>query len=460
MKSLKLVFAAVIVCFSTSSLFAQVEVVSGGGGIDPNPSRVACITPEQRAIYQAELDASIAMLEAEGRLLPVSEGAGVLFRWPVEQAPGFDYNSTWSISNYVDHNPASGVLEDYNCGTRTYDTPSGYDHQGLDIFTWPFWWKQVDEEQTHVVAAAPGQIVFKRDGEFDRNCAFNSDPWNAVYVRHADGSVAWYGHLKNGSLTTKGVGELVDEGEYLGVIASSGNSTGPHLHFEVYDITPSLIDPYDGPCNDLNANTWWQSQKPYVNPQINAVLTHSAIPDFGSCPDTEVTFESDLFEPFQTLYMISYFKDQQIGTSSFHELIDPDDNTYFSWTNNFTSFFYASWWWRSISLNDNEGTWIYRVTYNGETVDHEFEVSTLSVEENQLNEVVMAPNPATDQVNLQSVQPMTDINIYDVSGRLLQTLKVNSTLVDLNLNGLRSGLYFVQVTDESGAIQSLRLLKQ
>lgn len=158
--------------------------------------------------------------------------------------------------------------------------------------------------------------------------------------------------------------------------------------------------------------------------------------------------------------MISYFKDQQPGTSSFNEVIDPDGSTYFSWTRNFTSFFYASWWWQSISLNDNEGTWIYRVTYNGETVDHEFTVGTLGVAENELNKVVMAPNPAYNLVNLQSVQPIQSVAIYDINGKLIQTSKANSTSFDLHLNGLQSGMYFIKVTDDVGAVQSLRLLKQ
>ena len=50
---------------------------------------------------------------------------------------------------------------------------------------------------------------------------------------HADGSVAWYGHMKAGSLTNKAVGQTVSSGEYLGIVGSSGNSTGPHLHFGI-----------------------------------------------------------------------------------------------------------------------------------------------------------------------------------------------------------------------------------
>src|SRR5204862_192241 len=82
---------------------------------------------------------------------------------------------------------------DYNCGTRSYDTSTGYNHQGTDIVLWPFAWNRVDDDAVLVVAGAPGVIVNKSDGNFDRNCAMNNGNWNAVYIRHADGSVAWYG---------------------------------------------------------------------------------------------------------------------------------------------------------------------------------------------------------------------------------------------------------------------------
>nr|WP_240491682.1 M23 family metallopeptidase [Flavivirga aquatica] len=126
--------------------------------------------------------------------------------------------------------------------------------------------------------------MFKKDVEFDGSCAFNSNRWNAIYIRYSNGSVVWYGYMKKGLLTTKNIGDMVAQGEYLGVVASSGNSSGPHLHFEEYQdnsyTKDKLIDPYAGPSNNWNANSWWLSQKPYKNPTINALTTNTANPDF------------------------------------------------------------------------------------------------------------------------------------------------------------------------------------
>ena len=104
------------------------------------------------------------------------------------------------------------------------------------------------------MAAAPGILLQKDDGWFDRSCSLNIQQWNAAYLQHADGSVTWYGHLKASSLTTKHPGEWSQAGEFLGVMGSSGDATGPHLHFEVHAIDGSLIDPFAGACN-INAES-------------------------------------------------------------------------------------------------------------------------------------------------------------------------------------------------------------
>jgi murein DD-endopeptidase MepM/ murein hydrolase activator NlpD len=53
---------------------------------------------------------------------------------------------------------------------------------------------------------------------------------NYVTVSHSGGMATVYAHLSSVSV---GVGQSVSAGQSVGAVGNSGNSTGPHLHFEV-----------------------------------------------------------------------------------------------------------------------------------------------------------------------------------------------------------------------------------
>ncbi|MEV0801860.1 M23 family metallopeptidase [Kribbella sp. NPDC050281] len=61
-----------------------------------------------------------------------------------------------------------------------------------------------------------------------------------VQVRHEDGTVTWYNHMSKFSVS---VGETVYAGDQVGAVGSTGNTTGPHLHFEVHPDGGEAIDP-------------------------------------------------------------------------------------------------------------------------------------------------------------------------------------------------------------------------
>ena len=60
-------------------------------------------------------------------------------------------------------------------------------------------------------------------------------------IDHGNGYVTVYGHA---SELCCSVGQQVSQGETIGLIGSTGNSTGPHLHFEV-----RLNGEYQNPLN-------------------------------------------------------------------------------------------------------------------------------------------------------------------------------------------------------------------
>jgi hypothetical protein len=64
---------------------------------------------------------------------------------------------------------------------------------------------------------------------------------NYVKIDHGDGTMSGYAHLLANTITVR-AGDTVKQGQILGKVGSSGCSTGPHLHFEVY-LNGSRVDP-------------------------------------------------------------------------------------------------------------------------------------------------------------------------------------------------------------------------
>ncbi|MFQ5584874.1 MAG: M23 family metallopeptidase [Calditrichia bacterium] len=202
---MKNLFTVIVLFFILQiAVFAQEKI--GFGFLSPQRNE-PCLTPEQRAEIQAQLQHQLMNLQKAGILPEKYAKRRAELLWPVAAAPEFDDYGFYAVVNFVDQEPAyPNHLLDYHCGNRTYDLSSGYNHQGVDIINWPFGWHKMSQNQVMAVAAAPGIIIHKQDGFFDRNCSFGSGYWNAVYIQHDDGAVAWYGHLKKNTLTEKSIG--------------------------------------------------------------------------------------------------------------------------------------------------------------------------------------------------------------------------------------------------------------
>lgn len=83
---------------------------------------------------------------------------------------------------------------------------------------------------TSVMSVTTGEIIFAGwDGSYG----------NKIVVRHWDGTETWYCHLSR-IIQRSGT---VSPGDVIGAVGSTGNSTGPHLHFEVHPSGGGAIDP-------------------------------------------------------------------------------------------------------------------------------------------------------------------------------------------------------------------------
>ena len=362
-----------LLCWFALPLISQNDALNFGGGAFHHEAH-QCISAEARTELKALLKNNLQELEQQGLINPARSNVNTQFIWPIRQAEGFNYNSVYGISFFVDMDGSDGEM-DHNCQSRTYNG-----HRGTDIFLWPFQWHMVDNEQVEVVAAAPGMIFAKQTGNESYNCEWAPGlTWNAIFLLHEDNSTSWYGHMKEGTLTDKGIGDMVEAGEYLGVVASSGYSTGAHLHFEAYDSQGNLIDPYSGNCNNLNSESYWVEQKPYREPMINTILTHSDIPTFTDCQDADDpvdNFSTTCFMEGQTVYFAAYYHDQEVQSVSDYKVYRPDGTLEWEWSQTSPNTFSASWWWWSRSLPPvgSRGEWTYSVTFNNETFNHSFYV--------------------------------------------------------------------------------------
>ena len=444
---------------------------AGFGYLDLRRSE-PCLTQVQRAAMLDRVEANIRALTAEGKLSPGDPQKIVLFDWPLAPAetyPEYDYHA---ISNFIDRDSrAPGAVLDYNCGARSYDLDNGYNHLGTDIFTWPFAWNLMDDDQVHVVAGEGGIIVDKVDGNYDRSCGIGGGTWNAVVVRHADNSIVYYGHMKNGSTTTKPVGAWVNAGEYLGVVGSSGNSTEPHLHMEIYDAAHALVDPWNGPCN--TAPSWWADQRPYYDSAINAVKTHHSPPSFQPCPEPAIINAADRFDPGDLVYFAAYYHDQldeQVGN---YRVLRPDGSVFASWNHSgIESHYAASYWYFSLNMPmvGPLGVWRFEVDFEGVTYGHDFMVSAkVAIGEEEpptprRSVLTSYPNPfnpsTTIRFELEQAGP-TRLTIHDLAGRRVAVLVDEirrsgpHTLVwdgrDDSSLALSSGVYFVRLQTQTRA---------
>ena len=113
---------------------------------------------------------------------------------------------TWPCPSYSRISSPYGYRTHPISGTRKF-------HKGVDIAA---------SSGNTVLAAASGTVV---------KSYFSSSYGNYIVVSHGGGMMTGYAHLNRRMVSA---GQSVAAGQQIGTVGSTGNSTGPHLHFEVY----------------------------------------------------------------------------------------------------------------------------------------------------------------------------------------------------------------------------------
>jgi len=302
------------------TIVAQQTKMMQMGIVDDHEIVQKCLHDDARAQILEQIEINRVALKRSGKLKPPDSRMPPMFIWPMRQADHVNYPGYYAISNYVDHDGTSPGVLDHNCGSRTYDG-----HRGTDVRIVPFRWNKMANDEVEIIAAADGVIILKQDGNQDMNCSWGlGTPWNAVFVQHADGTVTWYGHMKSGSTTEKDSGDAVVAGEYLGIVGSSGNSTGAHLHLEVYDPGGNLIDPFQGTCNSLNTDTWWLNQLPYFDSGVNRLITGSQQWTSPPCPQQSQIFEQEVYDAGEQIVFSVHYRHNLTTDSTQLRAVEPD----------------------------------------------------------------------------------------------------------------------------------------
>lgn len=278
---------------------------------------------------------------------------------PVTGTTGVD----WTIVNYVDWEVNDHT--DAYCGTKCYDG-----HEGTDFTLRSF--PQMDTG-VYVLAAADGVVTFVIDSLFDREktSVISKGLGNYIAIAHPNKYYSYYGHLKKNSAVVN-VGDRVLAGDTIGQIGSSGNSTDPHLHFELYYDSLFVVDPFQGPCGNPSSlwlrtpfyetelNVWDQGMH---NQSIGIDDLRERITTVECCPYRFPKTSSSPLIYWAHMYGLRKGKTLTI------EWYNPDQILWFTYDFTFDRDWWYYYFWSDIFNTDlPEGEWYVRLMYDGKEV--------------------------------------------------------------------------------------------
>lgn len=317
----------------------------------------------------------------------------------------------WAIVNYVDWS-ATGIQDPY-CGTKTYDG-----HEGTDFTLQSF--PQMDSG-VYVLAAADGMVTFTKDGEFDREkrSVIIKGLGNYIAIHHPNDYFSYYGHLKKESLLVQ-VGDWVSKGDTIAQVASSGNSTDPHLHFELWYDSLYVVDPFKGDCGN-NISLWLDSLAYDTTLQIWDWGMHNELIDIDRLREREVTvaccpyrFPTQASSPVLFWSHMYGLRDGDLLTIEWY---NPTGILWFQFDFPIDQDWWYYYFWSFINNNDlPEGEWQVWLNRNGETIlEQDFLVEGTTNSKDWTSDCPSHSGLA-GQIQLRNWIQDTDYRVLDMNG--------------------------------------------
>lgn len=106
----------------------------------------------------------------------------------------------------------------------SYHVTSKYGWRTIDLYGYAKFHAGID------IGAGMGTPIYAADGGTVIVSTYDGGYGNYVMLNHGDGRSTLYGHMSSRGVS---VGQTVKQGQVIGYCGSTGNSTGPHIHFEI-----------------------------------------------------------------------------------------------------------------------------------------------------------------------------------------------------------------------------------
>jgi len=187
----------------------------------------ATVLSKQAAVSKTLIKASVSSLQAaEEPEVAVTEAEELQVEEPAEPEEAVVEETEESSSQ--DKEKDDGMMWPSISGTIVVSGypyyNSGAYHGGVDIALYNEDGCNISRN-THIFAAKEGVVV----------ASFNDGKWNDGFgnhciIDHGDGTQTLYAHASEIRLVE---GDTVNKGQIVGLIGDTGNTTAPHLHFEV-----------------------------------------------------------------------------------------------------------------------------------------------------------------------------------------------------------------------------------
>ena len=161
-------------------------------------------------------------------------------------------------------------------------------HGGIDL--WPD--KSLPKWNTEIVAAKAGKVTLALDRHMSNTVRVKGSHGNYIEITHDDGTKTLYGHLTTGTFRVK-KGDTVEAGQVIGIMGSSGDSSGEHLHFEIW-VNGEKVDPlifYN--VEAINGNSIYEiydDARKYAEPRYSTPAgTYKYVSSKGTTEDEQDT---------------------------------------------------------------------------------------------------------------------------------------------------------------------------